>query len=242
MKIQASKLHGGVGYFMAGIHLVFHPSLRRYIVIPLLINTLLFSAASWVLWHYLMTTVDAMLPSWLDWLAWLILPVFIVSLLTLVYYGFTIVANIIAAPFYAHLAKAVEAHLKGKAAVTTTSNSMIKEAISITLSELRKLWYYLLRATPLLLLSFIPGINLISLPVWLLFSAWFLSFEYAGYAFENHAILFEQQKQVLGRSRWTSLSFGGCSLLATMVPLVNMMVPAISVAGATKMLIDRGDI
>ncbi|MBQ0724199.1 MAG: sulfate transporter CysZ [Cycloclasticus sp.] len=242
MKIKTSKLQGGAGYFIAGIHLVFHPSLRRYIVIPLLINTLLFSVASWVLWHYLMTTVDAMLPSWLDWLAWLILPVFIISLLSVVYYGFTIVANIIAAPFYGLLAKAVEAHLKGETPATASNSSMIKEAISITLSELRKLWYYLVRATPLLLLSFVPGINVFSLPVWLLFSAWFLSFEYAGYAFENHAILFEQQKQVLRRSRWTSLSFGGCSLLATMVPVVNFLVPAISVAGATKMLIDRGDV
>tara|TARA_R110002095_G_scaffold45719_1_gene40995 strand:+ start:1610 stop:2338 length:729 start_codon:yes stop_codon:yes gene_type:complete len=242
MKIKTSKLQGGAGYFIAGSRLAFHPGLRQYIVIPLLINTLLFSAASWVLWHYLMTTVDAMLPSWLDWLAWLILPVFIVSLLTVVYYGFTLVANIISAPFYGHLAKAVEAHLKGETPTDTSNSSMIKDAINITLSELRKLWYYLLRATPLLLLSFIPGINVVSLPMWLLFSAWFLSFEYAGYAFENHAILFEQQKQVLRKSRWTSLSFGGCSLIATMVPLVNMLVPAISVAGATKMLVDRGEV
>ncbi|MBQ0721885.1 MAG: EI24 domain-containing protein, partial [Gammaproteobacteria bacterium] len=86
------------------------------------------------------------------------------------------------------------------------------------------------------------GVNVITLPLWLLFSAWFLSFEYTGYAFENHGVLFNEQKRILKQSRANSLAFGGLSLLATTIPVVNLFAPAIAVAGATKMLYERGEL
>jgi len=109
-------------------------------------------------------------------------------------------------------------------------------------SELRKVTYYLLRALPLLLLSIIPGVNVISLPLWLLFSAWFLTFEYGGYSFENHNILFKEQKRILNKYRVNSMTFGGISLLATTIPVINLFAPAIAVAGATKMFYERGEL
>lgn len=242
MKTDAKSLSHGIGCFIAGIHLIRQPNLRRFVIIPLLVNVVLFSFASWLLWHYLSTTVDEMLPSWLSWLAWLILPVFMMSILAVVYYSFTLVANIIAAPFYGQLAKGVEAQLKGQPYVDIESDSLLREVLQMLGLECRKLSYYLLRAIPLLILSIIPGVNVISLPLWLLFSAWFLTFEYGGYSFENHKILFNEQKRILNKSRLNSMTFGGISLLATMIPIVNLFAPAITVAGATKMFYERGEL
>jgi len=111
MKTDSKPLSHGINSFIAGINLIRQPGLRRFVIVPLLINVTLFSLASWFLWHYLSTAVDSMLPSWLSWLAWLILPIFMTSILAIVYYCFTLVANIIAAPFYGQLSKGVEAHL-----------------------------------------------------------------------------------------------------------------------------------
>lgn len=242
MKTDSKPLSHGINNFIAGFNLIRQPGLRRFVIVPLLINVTLFSLASWFLWHYLSTAIDSMLPSWLSWLAWLILPIFMTSILAIVYYCFTLVANIIAAPFYGQLSKGVEAHLKGQPYVDIQSDSFIKEVLQMLGSELRKISYYLLRALPLLLLSIIPGVNVISLPLWLLFSAWFLTFEYGGYSFENHNILFKEQKVILNKYRVNSMTFGGISLLATTIPVINLFAPAIAVAGATKMFYERGEL
>lgn len=227
---------------ISGFGLIRQRGLRRFILVPVMINTVLFSGAGWVLWHYLTTTVTAMLPSWLEWLSWLILPMFMVSVLLIVYYGFTLLANIIAAPFYGQLAKCAEAHLRGRPLDEVNSGSLFKEASQILMSELRKLLYYLLRALPLLLLSLIPGINIITIPLWLFFSAWFLAFEYTGYTFENHGILFNDQKRVLQRSKISSMGFGGLYLFMIALSIINFFVPAIAVVGATKMVFEQGEL
>jgi len=242
MKTESESYFYGIRCFVAGLALIRQPGLRRFVLIPLLINACLFSIASWFLWTYLSTAVDALLPSWLAWLTWLILPFFMVSILTIVFYSFTLVANIIAAPFYGQLAKAVEARLKGGEFTEAETSSLLSEIPKMMGSEVRKLLYYLVRAIPLLLLSLIPGLNIITLPLWLMFSAWFLTFEYTGYSFENHNVLFNQQKQVLKQSKVNTMSFGGVSLLATTIPVVNLFAPAVAVAGATKMLVERGDL
>lgn len=227
---------------MVGFNLIKQPGLRRFVIMPLLINTVLFSAASWFLWEYLISAVNDMLPSWLLWLSWLVLPIFMLIVLAIVYYGFALLANIIAAPFYGQLANGVEAHLRGMPLHEVTGESFLKQAPKLVGSELRKLLYYLIRAVPLLLLSLIPGVNVISLPLWLIFSAWFLSFEYTGYALENHHVLFNQQKKVLHSSRVSTMMFGGISLLMISIPLLNFVAPAVAVAGATKLLFDNGEL
>lgn len=238
---QSSFLHG-IECFLAGASLINQPGVRRFVVVPLLINTVLFSTVGWLLWSYLSGIVDSMLPSWLDWLYWLIVPLFMTVVLAVVFYSFTLLGNIIAAPFYGQLAKAIEEQLTGKTLDSGANESFMQSFLPMMGSELRKLGYYLIRAIPLLLLSLIPGVNVITLPLWLAFSAWFLLFEYAGYTFENHDILFKQQKAIVKRTQLNGVAFGGICLVATTVPIVNLVAPAMAVAGATKLLLERDEL
>lgn len=242
MPINENKYTFGACCFIAGIGLIKKPGVRRFVVFPILLNVVLFSLASWLLWEYAASFLDDLLPSWLNWLAGILMPLFAMSLLTVVYFSFTLVANIIAAPFYSYLAENVELILSGKESKTVSTASFVKGMMLTIVSELRKISYYLIRALPLLILSFIPGINVIALPLWLLFSAWFLTFEYSGYALENQHKLFAEQKAIIKKDRLSALTFGGLSLLATTIPVVNLIAPAIAVAGATKMLHQRGEL
>ena len=228
----------GLRNYFSGIALIFKPGVRRFVWIPFFINLLLFTLASWLLWTYMSSMLDGLLPTWLDWLSWLLMPLFSIITLLLVYLSFSLLANIIAAPFYVYLARGVERHLGGELKEQSNNNSLIKEALSIIGLELRKLGYYLVRAIPLLLLSIIPGVNIISLPLWLLFSAWFLTFEYMGYFFENHQVAFKGQKTHMESDRFNHIVFGSISLFAVSVPVFNLFSPAIGVAGATKMLVE----
>jgi len=228
----------GLRSYFSGMALIFKPGVRRFVWIPFVINLLLFSLASWLLWTYMSSMLDNLLPTWLDWLSWLLMPLFSIMTLLLVYLSFSLLANIIAAPFYVYLARGVERHLSGELNEPSNNYSVIKEALSIMGLELRKLTYYLVRAIPLLILSIIPGINIISLPLWLLFSAWFLTFEYMGYFFENHQVMFKEQKTHMQSDRVNHIVFGSISLFAVSVPIFNLFSPAIGVAGATKMLVE----
>ena len=71
-------------------------------------NITLFAAGSYAAFHYSDALVESLLPGWLAWLHWLLYPLLAVALLILTYYSFSLMANLIAAPFNSLLAAAVE--------------------------------------------------------------------------------------------------------------------------------------
>ena len=55
----------------------------------------------------------------------------------------------------------------------------------------------------------------------------------------NHNIRFKEQRARLGQKKLLSLGFGGSTLLATMIPLVNFFVMPAAVAGATALWVEQ---
>lgn len=228
----------GASYFFRGLGLISRPGIRRYVTIPLAINSLLFAsliAYGWTKLERLREATEQWLPAWLDWLSWLLIPLFIVSAVLVVVYGFSLLANLIAAPFNGWLAEAVEHRLTGQQPATNTASELFWEVLRSVYSELRKLAYFLVRAVFLLLLFLIPGLNVIAPFLWLLFSAWMLAIEFIGYPTGNHGINFSAQRQLLSRRRWLALSFGGAVMAALMIPGLNLVAIPTAVAGATAL-------
>ena len=232
------KKHTGMHYLLEGLRLIRQPGLRRYVAVPLLISTTVFAAAILGLTHWLEVLIDLMLgylPEWLDWLRYLLWPLFAIAGVLIIFYTFSILTNLIAAPFNGMLAEAVEQHLTGQPIDTGGWQALLKDVVPSILSELRKLLYFLLRAIPLGILFLIPGVNLAAPFIWALFSAWMLVIEYIDYPMANHLLHFSQQRKLLRQRRVLSYSFGGGSLLMTMIPFVNFLAMPVSVAGATAM-------
>jgi CysZ protein len=229
----------GFNYFREGLRLMRQPGLRRYVAMPLLISCVLFSAAIVAGIHWLEVLLDWLLgylPAWLDWLRYLLWPLFALTGLLVVFYSFSVLTNLIAAPFNGLLAEAVERHLTGQSLEDTGGwKALLRDIVPSLLSELRKLLYFILRAIPLGILFLIPGINLAAPFLWLLFSAWMLAVEYIDYPMANHLLHFPEQKRRLRRRRLLSWGFGGGSLLLTLIPVLNFLAMPASVAGATAM-------
>ena len=229
----------GVGYLREGLRLMRQPGLRRYVAMPLLISVVIFSAAIVAGVHWLEILLGWLLnwlPGWLDWLRYLLWPLFALTGVLLVFYTFSLLTNLVAAPFNGLLAEAVERHLDGNSMADAGGwRELLKDFLPSLISELRKLLYFALRALPLGLLFLIPAVNIAAPFLWALFSAWMLAIEYADYPMGNHNLHFaEQRKQLRGR-RLLSLGFGGSSMLMTMIPVVNFLAMPASVAGATAM-------
>jgi CysZ protein len=234
----------GLGYVLQGLRLIRQPELRAYVLIPLLVNTTLFAAGIWYLggqFERLLAWVTGSLPDWLDWLAWLLWPLFVGVVVLVVFYSFTLVANLIASPFNSLLAEKVELHLTGRSPPDSGGwGHMIRTLPAVLFNELRKTGYFLIRALPLLLLFLIPVIDLAAPFLWVLFSAWMLSLEYFDYPAGNHRLSFERQRDILRQRRMLGLGFGGGVLLLTMIPLVNFIAMPAAVAAATALWVKEG--
>lgn len=74
----------GVDYFRQGWHLATLPGIRRYVIVPLLVNVLLMGSAFIWLFKRLNVWIPELsghIPHWLQWLDYLIWPLAVVSLL-----------------------------------------------------------------------------------------------------------------------------------------------------------------
>lgn len=257
MKKESNNPVIGFNYVVRGLELIRVPGLRRFVLIPLLINILIFSLMLWFgidafsgfMDNYLPEgTPPAWLPEW-GWLQatftfivepfrWLLWILFALAFLLILIYGFTIVANIIGAPFNDLLSSKVEEHLTGKK--PEDANESILAAIWPSVkSELQKAVYFLTRGIPLLILFLIPGVNIIAPIVWGLYSAWVLANEYAEYPMGLHGILFKEQRQFLKKRRLSTYGFGGGVMLMTVVPVLNFIAMPTAVAGATAWWVER---
>ena len=227
----------GAGCLIRGLRLITQPALRPFVLIPLLINTLIFSLLIWLGIDQFEVLLNWLLPenNWLDFLRWLLWPLFALTLLLIIFYTFTVVANLIASPFNDVLAEKVEQLLGGTLPENSSSDwkRVVKGIAPALMGEVRKIAYFLLRVLPLLILFVIPGINIAAPFLWLLFSVWFLTLEYTDYPMGNHGIAFKQQLVRLKEQRLAALGFGSALTLMMMVPLLNFVAMPAAVAGAT---------
>ncbi|MCF7969648.1 MAG: sulfate transporter CysZ [Methylococcaceae bacterium] len=213
---------------LQGMSMLMRKELRKFVLIPILINFLLYSAMLSLGYVYIGALMAQFIPDWLQWLSWLIYPVFFMSFFIAGFFTFTLLANLIASPFYGGLSAKTQQIIRGDAV------QIQEQALSkVLFSELKRIVYLLSRAIPIVIISVIPGLNLIAPVLWGLFGAWGLSMEYFAYPLENQGLLFKEQREALKTVRIGALSFGGIVLLVLAIPVLNIVMPPIAVISAT---------
>lgn len=217
-----------VGYLLKGLSLLTSTSLRSFILIPILINLMLYSAALTLGYYYISDLINQFIPSWLHWLSWVLWPLFFISFFIAGFFTFTVLANLLASPFYGKLSS------KTVVLVSNTVAEAKEQPLPLVVSaELKRATYLLTRAIPLVILSFIPGLNVLAPFLWALFGAWGMALEYCAYPLENAGVLFTEQQQLLKSVRLGALSFGGVAALAITIPVLNILIAPAAVIGAT---------
>jgi CysZ protein len=230
----------GVVYCFKGLRWLTHPRLRRFVIMPLLINTVLFATAiGWGASEFslLIDVLLAQLPRWLDWLRWLLWPLFALTTLIVCFYTFALVANLIASPFNGLLAERVE-DLAVPGQWRPKNQPLWREIALTPVTELKKLAYFVLWTIPLLMLFIVPVLNAAAPLLWFTFSAWLLALQYSDYPLSNHGLSFTVQRQLLRRQRSLLLGFGSAVLLLTLVPVINFFAMPAAVIGATLLWVD----
>lgn len=245
--MQDNGFLDAAGYVAKGWRLVRTPGLRRFVLMPLAINILVFAGLGWLLygwitgWLFNWTFFDRFGDVWLLGAIQAILQFLIgVTLAVVLGYAFTLLANLIGAPFNGLLAERVEQYMTGKSTSDDPSVLFLLKTLPKTLaSEVSKLLYLALWMIPLLLLSFVPIVNVIAPFVLFAFGAWMFALEYLDYPMGNHGMGFRQIKSHLKSRRSQAMGFGFTVAAISIIPLINLFIMPVAVAGATALYVER---
>lgn len=228
----------GIRFFMQGLNLICQPGLRTFVIIPLLVNLVLFSVAFYALYLQLGDLVNwlmSFVPEFLTWLSYVLWPILVFSILFIFSFIFSTVANLIAAPFNGLLAEKVELHLTGQPVNDDGLAQVLKDVPRALKRELDKMWYYIPKAIGCLILFLIPVINVAAPALWFLLSCWMMAIQYVDYGFDNHKISFPTMRDTLKTRRSSNLSFGMVVTIISAIPLLNLIVMPVAVCGGTAM-------
>ena len=240
MPIPANRPIVGAGYLLRGLGLITRPGLRRFVILPLLVNLTVFSLGLYWAFSQLGTLsawIETQTPDWLHWLQWLVIPAFFLFAAVILFFGFGLIANLIAAPFNGLLAEQVERRLSGRTSESETRwGQLARDAIPSIFDELKKMLYALAWLIPILLLGLIPFIG----PVLaFLLTAWILALQYVDFPMGNNGLRFRDQRRTLGRERLMALGFGSATAAMTAIPIVNFLVMPAAVCGATALWLEQ---
>lgn len=240
---QEIALLRGSGYLREGWQRIRQPGLRRFLIIPLIINLILFVAlVSWGAgqFSYWMDQLMPHLPEWAVFIEWLLWPLFALVVLLVLFFGFSMVANLIASPFYGFLAEKIAEQERGLASPATGWREILMVIPRSLGRELRKIAYYLPRLIGLLLLTLIPVVNLVASPLLLAFGVWMMAVQYIDYQADNDQVGFPDLLRWMRSRRVLSLGFGAPVYVGLLIPLVNLVVMPAAVAGSTLLWVREG--
>ena len=224
----------GLACLREGFALIRKQGIRRYVIIPTVINIVVlaafvaFSVKEFERW---VASITNMLPDWLSFLSWAIYLVGLIVVAFLLLYSFMIVANLIASPFNAVLSSRVEETLTpGHVHPESGLYSMIVGAVA---REISKLLYVLPRLLLLMLLSIIPLLNTLAPLLWVLFGGWMVAIQYCDYGADNNQVSFRVLRKRMALHKLSAVSFGVPINIMLAIPLVNLFLLPIAVAGGT---------
>jgi CysZ protein len=231
-----NSLFDGFQYVGQGFKLLTKSGLKRYVIIPLMINVLLFIGFFFVLRYFVVQFNEwftSYLPAWLHWLSIILWLLFFVGFFVIIIYCFLTIANIVSAPFLSFLSEKVEFYLTGKEGEQRSLWENIRDVPRIMGRQLTILLYYLPRALIILILFFVPIIHFVAPIIAFLFHAWYMSFTYIDYPTDNHRIPIRKVRTWLNERMIASFGFGSLVLLISMVPVLNFFILPAATASAT---------
>jgi len=229
----------GAQYLIRGARLLNHRSLRLFVIIPLLVNILIFGSLIGLTISYLSDLMGqwlGMIPEWLGFIEWILWPLIGLTLSLITGYAFTAIALLIASPFNALLAEKAEEIVTGRPVDALEGLGAALMAIPRgIIRELLKLLYYIPMFLFVLILTFVPVLNAVAPFLWFFLGAWMMSIQFLDYPMDNHQLSFADVKEAARYRRLSSMGFGGAVALCTGIPIVNFFVIPAAVVGATIM-------
>lgn len=223
----------GMGYMLRGIrHLSTH-GLRRFILLPLVINLTMFAGLFYLIYHYLLPYAYYYLdklPSWLSFFSSIFFVLFILSFFLMFLSLFTVFFNLIAAPLNGLLAEKTQNLLFGSIIPSLSFYEVVLRSVK---RQSEFLGYFLPRFLIIGILFFVPFLQPVYPILWFIFNAWILSIQYQDFAMDNNLVSFKEMRRKIARNKMRSLGLGFSINLANFVPFLNILTMPAAVIAST---------
>lgn len=235
LRIKMRRFFLGMLYMVQGIHHLVTPGLKRFILLPLAINFIMFAGLFYLIDYYLLPYAYHYLdklPSWLGFLSSVLFVFFILSFILMFLSLFTVFFNLIAAPFNGLLAEKTQNLLFDSTIPSLPFYEMVLRSIK---RQAEFLGYFLPRFLVMGILFFVPFLQPIYPILWFIFNAWILSIQYQDFAMDNNHIRFKEMRKKVASNKMLSLGFGFSIGLASLIPILNILVMPAAVIASTML-------
>ena len=230
-------------------------SLWALCALPFALNLALFATGLVVFLAYGWEPASAQIEAWLavsdptawyQWLwvaplralAWLIRGLLLLALLFAVYFLFTVVGAVVAAPFLELLSQRVERLQTG--ALHTTGSGAVRSAFRVMAAEGKRTLFFVAVWLVILAVGFVPGLQLVAGAAGVLFAALFLPLDYTGHLLDRREIPFRSRRRWLWRHKRPMVGFGAAALATFLIPGLNFLALPVLVTAGTLLALELG--
>lgn len=233
-------------YLLRGVQLVNTSGIRRFVVVPLLINIAVFGLFGWAVYSWFIHWLGGF--TVLQWASEVpvlgtVLGFFrgliVSAVFAVLVFMIALFSNLIAAPFNGLLAERVEAHLTQTSPPDSSMMTLLKSLPRTLGAEIRKLIYLALMLAGIGILHLIPLINIVAPFLLIAFGAWMFAIEYWDYPLGNHGAVFGDVRKFAKTKKPAAFGFGSVVALVSTIPLLNFIIMPVAVAGATALWVEH---
>jgi len=234
-----------------------NPSLWPWAVLPFLVSLFAFALAIWAfvanldaLAAPLERALDPGEPSeWWGWawagplllLAVLVRWLLLAALAVAIYFLFTVLGGVVAAPFLDVLSERVEQIVTGERARAAGGFAdALRAALRSIVEECKRTFFFLGVQLVIVLFGLIPGLQPVAAVASLAWSALFLPLDYTAYALDRRRVPFRARRRWILAHSEAMLGFGGFGLALFFVPGLSFLCLPWLVTSGTLLVLELG--
>ncbi|MFW5966807.1 MAG: EI24 domain-containing protein [Persicimonas sp.] len=243
---KMGQVTSGLGLpFRAARFLTKNTKLVPFVIIPAVINALLFGLSAFFLvshagdlveWLWQKPGADAFLEYLLVALWYVFYALSIILALVVSYFVVLLAGGIVASPFHDLLSEHTERILRGTDELPESDASFVADTLRSLGSSAGIALLYLVIIAPVMLLNLIPGAgNMAATIIGTGVSAFFVSLEYTDPTLERHQVPLKKKLRLIREHLPLTGGFGLGASLLLWVPLLNFLCMPIAVIGGTAL-------
>ena len=234
-----------------------NPSLWPWAALPFLVSLAAFALAIWAfvanldaIAGPLERTLDPGEPSaWWGWawagplllLAVLVRWILLAALGVAIYFLFTVLGGIVAAPFLDVLSERVEEIVAGERLRAGGGVAdALRAALRSIVEECKRTLFFVAVQLAILLFGLVPGMQPVAAAASLVFTALFLPLDYTAYALDRRRVPFRARRRWIFAHSSEMLGFGGFGLALFFVPGLSFLCLPWLVTSGTLLVLELG--
>jgi CysZ protein len=163
-----------------------------------------------------------------------------VALAVAIYFLFTVIGALVAAPFLDVLSERVERIVAGQAPSARSFAETLRMAGRSVIEEGKRTAFFLAVQAAILVFGLVPGVQPVAAAASLAFTALFLPLDFTAYSLDRRGVPFRARRRWIWTHKLEMLGFGGSGLALFFVPGLSFLCLPWLVTSGTLLVLEVG--